>query len=376
MRVGILMAGVWLASIGTATAFNCNGVSHPWDIVVCSDPELRHLADQRLEAFEQAETRLTQSQIDQLRSDQNAWVRSYSAACGIPADRPPPIPIPAAIIECFKRSGEARLSYLRNYGISSALAQIAPSASAAVSETIPMLFVGGTYTVPVAINGALTLRFVVDSGASDVVIPADVVLTLARTGTITDSDFIGDQTYTLADRSTLKSARFRLGKLQVGDQVVYNAAASIGPVESVPLLGQSFLSHFLSWTLDNQQHALVLGQPLSALPAAAQQPSEKIDYSAVAIPSKALPKLTSSKRWLVVASSGDLKAAIAIAKEYKRTFPETLVVRSTNGQYGVTLGRFDVGRHPSLFGKLLETGRIPKGSYLTLGSRFLSIEWR
>ena len=39
---------------------------------------------------------------------------------------------------------------------------------------------GGTYVVPVLINKAITLNFVIDSGASDVSIPADVVLTLVR----------------------------------------------------------------------------------------------------------------------------------------------------------------------------------------------------
>ena len=37
---------------------------------------------------------------------------------------------------------------------------------------------GGTYVVPVKINDAITLKFVVDSGATDVSVPADVVSTL------------------------------------------------------------------------------------------------------------------------------------------------------------------------------------------------------
>ena len=56
--------------------------------------------------------------------------------------------------------------------------------------------------VPVLINGAITLNFVIDSGATDVSVPADVVMTLIRTGTLQDTDFIGTQTYKLADGST------------------------------------------------------------------------------------------------------------------------------------------------------------------------------
>jgi hypothetical protein len=60
---------------------------------------------------------------------------------------------------------------------------------------VPLQRQGGTYVVPVLINKAITLNFIIDSGASDVSIPADVVSTLIRTGTLQDSDFLGTQTY-------------------------------------------------------------------------------------------------------------------------------------------------------------------------------------
>jgi hypothetical protein len=65
--------------------------------------------------------------------------------------------------------------------------------------------VGGVYVVPVLINDAVTLKFVIDSGAGDVSIPADVVLTMIRAGTLTDADFIGQRTYLLAtDQQTFR----------------------------------------------------------------------------------------------------------------------------------------------------------------------------
>jgi hypothetical protein len=60
-----------------------------------------------------------------------------------------------------------------------------PDGQFGVSTTsVPMQIEGGTYVVPVLINGAITLDFVVDSGAADVSIPADVVSTLMRTKTL------------------------------------------------------------------------------------------------------------------------------------------------------------------------------------------------
>ena len=112
--------------------------------------------------------------------------------------------------------------------------------------------------MPVTINGQLTLKFVVDSGASDVSIPADVVMTLVRTETIADGDFLGKQTYTLADGSTVPSQRFVIRSLKVGDRLLENVTGSIAPVAGSLLLGQSFLSRFKSWSIDNQRRALIL----------------------------------------------------------------------------------------------------------------------
>jgi predicted aspartyl protease len=99
---------------------------------------------------------------------------------------------------------------------------------------------------------------VLDSGAADVSIPADVVLTLMRTGTLSAADFLGNQTYRLADGSTVPSQTFRIKSLKVGDKSVENVTASIAPVEGSLLLGQSFLKRFKSWSIDNQRQVLVL----------------------------------------------------------------------------------------------------------------------
>lgn len=116
---------------------------------------------------------------------------------------------------------------------------------------------GGTYVVPVLINETITLDFIVDSGAADVSIPADVVLTLIRTGTIQDVDFVGTQTYVLADGSKVLSATFRIRSLTVGGITVENVIGSMVPVSGALLLGQSFLNRFNSWSFDNGKQSLV-----------------------------------------------------------------------------------------------------------------------
>ena len=133
-----------------------------------------------------------------------------------------------------------------------------PTAHPGPSVSVPMKQQGGTFVVPVRLNGALTLDFTVDSGASDVSIPADVVMTLVRTGTIREADFIGEQIYVLADGTRVKSKTFRIRSIQVGDKIIENVVGSIASVRGSLLLGQSFLGRFKSWSIDNAKHTLRL----------------------------------------------------------------------------------------------------------------------
>ena len=123
-----------------------------------------------------------------------------------------------------------------------------------------MLMEGGAYLVPVVINDTITLDFVVDSGASDVSIPADVVMTLMRTGTLKEFDFLGEKTYVLADGSKVPSQTFRIRSLNVGGKVLDNVHGSVASVQGSLLLGQSFLSRFKSWSVDNGKHSLLLSE--------------------------------------------------------------------------------------------------------------------
>jgi clan AA aspartic protease (TIGR02281 family) len=125
-------------------------------------------------------------------------------------------------------------------------------------EEIPLKPEGKLFVVTVRINDTIALPFILDSGASDVQIPADVAMTLKRTGAISNEDFIGSQTYTLADGSQLRGDQFKLRELRLGNHVVRDVVATIGPVKGDLLLGQSFLSRFGTWAIDDTRHVLIL----------------------------------------------------------------------------------------------------------------------
>jgi clan AA aspartic protease (TIGR02281 family) len=117
---------------------------------------------------------------------------------------------------------------------------------------------GGTFAVPVEVNGSITLHFMVDSGASTITVPSDVVSTLMRMGSLKKSDFGQRKTYILADGSSTTSETFTIRSLRVGSAFVKNVEASIAPAVGPLLLGQSFLQRFRAWTIDNIKHEPLL----------------------------------------------------------------------------------------------------------------------
>lgn len=124
------------------------------------------------------------------------------------------------------------------------------------AETIQLRKHAGSYLIAGRINNAVTVNFVLDTGASDVSIPEEAARALERASK--PAEPLGTGTYILADGSKQRKRRVLLRQLTVGGQTVSNVTASISGPGSPPLLGQSFLSKFASWTLDNERSALVL----------------------------------------------------------------------------------------------------------------------
>ncbi|HWX79841.1 MAG TPA: retropepsin-like aspartic protease [Steroidobacteraceae bacterium] len=139
-----------------------------------------------------------------------------------------------------------------------ALLSILLLCGAAYPESIPLIHEHGTLQVPAVINGGNSLNFTIDSGATDVSIPANVFSTLIRSGTVSAQDFLDRRAYKLADGSTEMSQRFRIRSLRVGNLELRDVVASVVPSGGSLLLGQSFLSRLKSWSIDNERQALLI----------------------------------------------------------------------------------------------------------------------
>lgn len=150
------------------------------------------------------------------------------------------------------------------------------TSAAAQGESVLLNRVAGAYVVPVQVNSTTNLDFTLDSGAADVSVPADVFAALKRSGTVDKDDLLQSRVYKLADGSEKRIQRFVIRSLRVGRVELRGVVGAVTPEGSPPLLGQSFLSRFTSWSVDNQHHVLLLDdQP----PKVAQSSGEADDAS-------------------------------------------------------------------------------------------------
>ena len=116
----------------------------------------------------------------------------------------------------------------------------------------------GIFVAPVTVNGDMNLKFAVDTGASDVSIPAEVIMAMMDSGALTQKDFVGEKTVMLADGSKHQAKVFRLRSLKLGDLVLDNVTATSAEKNAPLLLGQSFLGRLKSWSMDNAAHTLMI----------------------------------------------------------------------------------------------------------------------
>jgi len=163
-------------------------------------------------------------------------------------------------VEALRQCG-LPLSYGGGSPAVSAPANTTVVTEGAGEEEVQLERMGGVFAVPVMTNQSITIPFVLDSGAAEVQLPAEVVFTLIRTGTLSEADFLGEGSYVHASGATFRSPRFNIREMRLGGHVVRNVAATVGPaIRSDALLGQSFLSKLPSWTLDNKRHVLILAR--------------------------------------------------------------------------------------------------------------------
>lgn len=100
----------------------------------------------------------------------------------------------------------------------------------------------GIYEVPILINGVLKIDMIFDTGASEVYLTPDVILTLTRTKTINDSDILEGKNFVDASGNVNPGLRFNLREIKIGKYTLKNVACGVSQsLKSPSLLGLSAL---------------------------------------------------------------------------------------------------------------------------------------
>lgn len=111
----------------------------------------------------------------------------------------------------------------------------------------------GLYLIPCKVNG-IPMKFIFDTGASEVTISATEALFLIKNGLIDNKDFIGSNKYQTASGEILTGTKVNIKKIQVAGLILENISATIvHNLEAPLLLGQNVLSQLGKITLENNQ---------------------------------------------------------------------------------------------------------------------------
>ena len=121
------------------------------------------------------------------------------------------------------------------------------------SWSVPIERKGAGIAVDGMLNGSVPIRWALDTGASISNIPYALAVKLG-------AKVVREQTFELADGSTVTNQVILIKKLQVGNVYVENIEASVSESGTQPLLGKNFLDAFSSYEINNAQGLLILRQ--------------------------------------------------------------------------------------------------------------------
>lgn len=120
---------------------------------------------------------------------------------------------------------------------------------------VPLEKVNGVYHLEIIISGK-RVKYILDSGASEMAITESMEKYLQEIGAIRLTDYLPSGSYNLADGSTVTNRRVQLPSVKIGDITLNNVPAYIAKDSSPLLSGKSALDMLAYWKIDNTTNRL------------------------------------------------------------------------------------------------------------------------
>lgn len=122
---------------------------------------------------------------------------------------------------------------------------------------IKMRCEGGVIVMPATVNG-VPMKFVFDTGASNITISQTEAQFLAKQGLLTEDDIMGKEHYQTADGNISEGTVIRLKEVVIGNRTIKNVEAAVIESQNAPLLlGQTALSKFGKVSIDYENGYLI-----------------------------------------------------------------------------------------------------------------------
>ena len=124
-------------------------------------------------------------------------------------------------------------------------------------STVPLVDLYGTgYKVKISVGG-ISKYFLLDTGATDLVIDRETEKELLIKGFLKKDSYLNKTEYTLANKQKVTAQMVSIDNVVIGDYTLNNVVVAIID-DSLLLCGKSFLDKFSKWELDKNSKLLVL----------------------------------------------------------------------------------------------------------------------
>jgi hypothetical protein len=124
-------------------------------------------------------------------------------------------------------------------------------------DSVPVISVMGMHKVKITIGG-ITRIWLLDSGASDLLVSDEYLKMLKNQNVVSEIDFIGEGRYQLADSRIITCKRYKLNELKIGRFTIKNVIIAASKETNEFLVGKTVLNKFSQWMLDNKINLLIL----------------------------------------------------------------------------------------------------------------------
>jgi len=128
------------------------------------------------------------------------------------------------------------------------------------ADEVELIDHNGVYMIPITLNDSIVVEGILDTGASEMFIPFNVIASLIQTGSIATKDILKSGFYTLADGTTKTRERVNIAKILIGNTTFNNVSAIVGANNSTVLIGESLLKN-INYSIDNEKKILVTSLP-------------------------------------------------------------------------------------------------------------------